>query len=450
MKKLLLAVPLVAGASWAGASYYTGAQTQDAYEQLLAQLNEMKPFTLVNESYTSGFVRSQAVTQVMDSASADARVLFRLQHDIDHTPLGVDEGLVRVGAAAIRTTLVRDDSLPESLVDFLTGFVEAEPFIIDTQVRFNGDTDTRLQLSPYQYQHEGVDVDFDGIDYSMVVAGDSVLGSGTLGAIEFSREGGVLHLSPGKITTDLARIDQSVYSGSNGIEFDRFTISSDNQSGPQATLESIGLKSNTQVEDDQLSSQTRLSIASIDSPLPLHAASLETSVSKLSIEGIQSYVDTISQLSIADAMLSDDPDIARRVLEAYLPMIGPGTGLDVGVAFSNEGGDASLSYGIGVIDDSVPGFPVNGLTSIVTLRDLLNVLTLEAHLAADAAAIDQTPLAMFMMSPQAQQVVVADGISYTSDMTLKELIVDINGNPLALEMLLGDKLDIPLTDIMTL
>lgn len=450
MKKLLLAVPLVAGASWAGASYYSGSQTQSAYDQLLAQLNEMKPFTLVNESYSSGFAKSHAVTQVMDSASADAKVLFRLQHEIDHSPVGVNGGNVRVGAASIKTTLVRDDSLSESLLEMMEGFTETEPFVVDTQVSFDGNIDNHLQVSPYQLQEDGASVSFGGIDYLVSVAGDAVLGSGTLGAIEFSREGNELSLSPGMIKTDLARISQSIYSGSYGIDFDSLSISSADNMSMHANLASIGFHSDTQVKGDQLSSQSLMSVGSIDSMLPINAVSLESTVSNLSIKGVQSYVDTVSQLSIADAMLSDDPEIMKRILGAYMPMIGPGTGADFGLRFSNDGGDASLVYGISVIDETVPAFPANGLASIVTLRDLLNVLTLEAHLDADATAIDQTPLAMFMMSPQAQQVIVADGVSYKADLTLSELIVDINGNPLALEMMLGDKLDTPLADMAKL
>ncbi len=450
MKKLLLAVPLVAGASWAGASYYSGSQTQSAYDQLLAQLNEMKPFTLVNESYSSGFTKSHAVTQVMDSASADAKVLFRLQHEIDHSPVGVNEGNVRVGAASIKTTLVRDDALSESFVELMEGFTEAEPFVVETQVGFDGNIDNHLQLSPYQRQEDGANVSFGGIDYSVSVADDAVLGSGTLGAIEFSREGNELSLSPGLIKTDLARISQSIYSGSYGIDFDSLSINSADNMGMHAKLASIGFHSDTQVKGDLLSSQSLMSVGSIDSMLPINAVSLESTVSNLSIEGVQSYVDTISQLSIADAMLSDDPETMKRILGAYVPMIGPGTGVDFGLRFSNEGGDASVAYGISVIDETVPAFPANGLASIVTLRDLLTVLKLEAHLDADATAIDQTPLAMFMMSPQAQQVIVADGVSYKADLTLSELIVDINGNPLALEMMLGDKLDTPLADMAKL
>ena len=74
----------------------------------------------------------------------------------------------------------------------------------------------------------------------------------------------------------------------------------------------------------------------------------------------------------------------------------------------------------------------------------LDILKLELHLDADAAAVDQTPLAMLMMQPQAQRYVHSDGVSYTSDIVVQELQVDINGNRLSLETILGEMLDMPL------
>lgn len=91
MKKLLLALPLIAGTSWAGTSYYAGSSTKDAYSDLLVQLNEFKPFTLVNEQYSAGIATSTAITVVKASSAPDAEILFRLHHDINHSPVGLND-----------------------------------------------------------------------------------------------------------------------------------------------------------------------------------------------------------------------------------------------------------------------------------------------------------------------------------------------------------------------
>ena len=450
MKKLLLAIPLVAGASWAGASIYSGAHTQSAYDQLLTQLNELKPLTLVNETYSTGFLNSTAVTKVMESAAPDAKVLFRLQHDIDHSPVAIVDSNVRIAAASIKTTLLNDGSLSESGVEFMQGFVDAEPFQINSEVGFDGNTRNQLLVSAYHHQEDGVELDFGGLDYNADVMGDSIKGSGQIGEITVDGDGKLLNLSAGVITTDLTRISQSVYTGNYGIEFDKLTVSPGQGMPLDLVLESIGVNSDTILEDDQLTSRSSIHVGKIDSPLPLNSASLDVGVSNLSMSGIKQYVEAINQLPVTDSILSSDPEMIKAVMSSFLSAIGPGTGLDYKLQFSNDGGNASLDFGISVIEESSPKYPASGLASIATFRDLLNVTYLEAHLDADADAIDQTPLAMFMMSRQAQQLIVTDGTSYKVDVTLKDLIVDINGNPQSLDVMWGEMLDMPLADVMNM
>lgn len=450
MKKLLFAIPLIAGASWAGASIYSGAQTQSAYDQLLTQLNEMKPFTLVNESYAAGFLNSTAVTKVMESAAPNAKVLFRLQHQIVHSPVAVVDTDVRIAAASISTTLLDDGSLSSSAVEFMQGFVDAEPFQINTEVGFDGNTRNQLRVSAYHYEKDGVELNFGGLDYNADVLGDSIKGTGEIGAISVEGHGNQLGLTPGLITTDLERISQAVYAGRYGVEFNQLTVSSNEAMPMDVVLESIGVNSDTTVENNQLSSRGSVHVEKIVSPLPLTSATFAVGISNLSLSGIRQYVNAFNQIPVADSMLNSDPERVKAVMSTFLPAIGPGSGLDYKLEFTNDGGTASLDYGISVVDGSSPNYPTEGLATITTLRDLLNVTRLEAHLQADADAIDQTPLAMFMMSPQAQQVIVADGTSYKADITLRDLIVDINGNPLSLEMMLGEMLDMPLADAMNI
>lgn len=448
MKKLLLAIPLVAGASWAGAAIYSGSQTQSAYEQLLTQLNEIKPLTLVNETYSTGFLNSTAVTKVMESAAADAKVLFRLQHDIDHSPVAVVDSSVRIAAANINTTLLDDGSLPESAVEFLQGFVDVEPFQINTKVGFDGSTRYQLLVSAYQFQEEGVEMNFGGLDYSADILGDTIKGAGEFGEITVNGHGKALTLTPGFITTDLTRISQAVYAGNQDLKFDKLTVSSDQGMPFEVALESIGLTSDNTVENDQLSGRASVHVGKIHSPLPLNSASVDVGLSNLSIAGFNHYLEAVYQTPASDSELSSDSERLDAVMSAFLPAIGPGTGMDYKLRFSNDGGSASLDHGVSVVEEASPHYPAGGLASIATFRDLLNVIFMEAHLNADADAIDQTPLAMFMLSPQAQQVIVADGTSYKADISMKDLVVDINGNPLSLEMMLGEMLDMPLADIV--
>lgn len=447
MKKLLIAIPLVVGASWAGASYYAGTQTQSGYDQLLAQLNEFKPFTLVNEQYYAGVANSTAITKVMDSTSADATVLFRLHHAISHSPIGLNDNGVRVGAATIVTTLVKDDALPAGFIAAIDGFTNAEPFLMNTEVGFDGASVHQFLVSPYQRQYDEINVMFDGIDYTSSIKGDSFVGAGTIGKLSVTDDDTEMNLSAGAINMDLTRISQAMFTGTYGIAFDSLSLAGDNIPSI-IDLKAIGLTSDTKIIDGLLDSSAAFLVGDITSPLPINSAGIDFSINGISITGMEKTVEQISQIPMLDMMEMSDPEVVMAVLESYKSMIGPGASIDYGFNVSNDGGDAELNYGLSVADAASPNYPAGGFNSASTVRDVLNMLKFEAHFKADVAAIDQTPLAMFMGAPQAQQYIVSDGVNYTADLTVTDLIVDINGNPMSLELMVGEMLDTSFADVL--
>ena len=114
MRKVLLALPLVASASWAGSTYYAGSQAQPAYEKLLADLNQAASgmFILESASYSAGFTESSAITNVK-LLHIEEPVIFQLQHSINHSPVGTDPEGARFSASSITTT-INADSLQDN------------------------------------------------------------------------------------------------------------------------------------------------------------------------------------------------------------------------------------------------------------------------------------------------------------------------------------------------
>ena len=106
MKSLIVALPLIAGATWAGTSYFAGAQSEAGYDQFLSQTNAANFLTFEKESFEQGLTTSKAVTVVKESSAPDAEVLFRLAHDINHSSVQLNDNSPSVGTATIRTTLV--------------------------------------------------------------------------------------------------------------------------------------------------------------------------------------------------------------------------------------------------------------------------------------------------------------------------------------------------------
>ena len=443
MKKLLLALPLIAGTSWAGTSYYVGSSTQDAYTELLTQLNEFKPFTLINEEYSAGLAKSTAITKVMASAAPDAEVLFRLQHDIDHSPVGLDGAGVRFGAAAIKTTLVLPNDASHSM---LQGFSSEESVVINTDVKFDGSATHQLLVSSFETMKDGESIKFDGLDYSAVVNGDAIKGFGSIGEFTFDSPMASIKLAPGTIDVDLEKFADGVFSGSYGILFDELSIES--VAMPfGVTAQEIGFSSNSKINGTTFDTDGNISVGNIESPLPVNNFSIAVGTHDLSVEGTSNYFKTMSQFSALSADNASNPEFLNQWFSAMIGVFIPRAGITYDIDVNNDGGNANVKISMSVIDDSSPNYPTTGLTSLTTVRDLLNVTQAEFSLQADAAALDQTPLAAFLVSPQVEQFVLADGVSYQSKINVKDLIVDINGNPLSLELIMGDTLDMPLPAI---
>lgn len=440
MKKLLLALPLIVGTSWAGTSYYAGTSTQDAYTDLLKQLNEFKPFTLVNEQYSAGLANSTAITSVMASAASDAKVLFRLQHDINHSPVGLKDSGVRFGAATIKTSLLLPDASSNSMFQ---GFSSAEPVVINTEVQFNGIATHQLLVSTFEMLEDDGSIRFDGMEYTAVVNGDAITGTGVIGEFTVDSPLASIRLAPGDIDVDLEKFADGLYSGGYSLSFNEASIESAVMPFGLG-IQDIYVSSDTKINGSTFDTNGTISLGNIDSPLPVNNASVKFGVNNLSIEGSSKYLNIMSQFSALDENLATNPDYLKQWSSAIAKVFGPNAGVTYEIDFNNDGGNANLKVNVGVIDGASPNYPLTGLQSITTVRELLSVTEAELRFHADAAALDQTPLAALLVSPQTEQFVLADGITYQSLIKTKDLIVDVNGNPLSLELIMGDTLDMTL------
>lgn len=440
MRKLLLLLPLVAGASWAGTTYYSGSQTQPAYDKLLSQLNQMKPFTVVSEEYNAGFMQSTAITKVTVSSAEDAEVLFRLKHVIDHSPVGVDAAGTRVGANSVMTTLMIEDMPGE----ISAGFNGEEPLVLHTRVNMSGDTVNELDIAKFSLQEDGESFEFGGGNYQITSdAAGRVFGEGILQAISITDDVGTkINVAASPTVIDLQRVSESIYSGEYSISFPSIVVSAP-ATGMEFDIKDIKLSSASQIEAGLYSGDAALVVGSLQSPLPVNSASWTFSMHDFSLDGLQKFNDTVQSLSVMDPdSLSEQAqeDVVASVVDAYKSLITPGIGIKNEIKATNDGGDMSLLTAIQFKGDG----SVSGTENMFTVRDLLQALTANVVLDADAAAVNQTPLAMMMMHPIASQYVLDDGVKYKSDIKVADLILDANGDPQSLEMMLGGMLETPL------
>ncbi|OED40095.1 hypothetical protein AB833_13025 [Chromatiales bacterium (ex Bugula neritina AB1)] len=442
MKKILLALPLIAGASWAGSTFYAGTQAQPAYEKLLSQLNEQAAGVLVFESkeYNAGFTHSTALTNITVHNAPETQVL-QLQHDISHSPIGSDPQGARFSASSITTRLLQDSIESEQGKEVLAGFDGGEPFVLYTDVAFNGSTFNDLQLSSFSMRSERGSFTFDGGRYEITGQNDKVDITGILGEFKFiDATNNTVSVAESSTNFDLLMVGKGVFTGEQTVTFPSVTISNN---GLDAKLDDIVLRSMTSLNGEKLNSETGFSIASISSPMPLNSLSWDFALNGMSVEGLEHYIATMNQIS----SLSEDElqeigfaTLMTQLRDGFSSLAPPGTEFSNKLTLTNDGGDLVNEIDLTFLGDGSD----SGIDSMLTVGDLLQAINVNMELEADAPAISMTPAAMFMMHPMAQQYIINDGEKYTSNINIANLMLDINGTLQPLDQLMGDTLDIPL------
>lgn len=437
MKKLLLALPLVAGGAWAGSTYYAGSQAQPAYEKLVAELNTAASQALVLEvaEYNAGFTQSTALTNVMVHGYPD-QVLFQLKHDIQHTPIGSDPEGARFSASSITTTLAKAASDAGEFDELFQHFDGGQPFVLYTDVGFTGDTTSDLQISAANWaEDEAGSVSFAGGRFNITAIGDKVDVHGVLGAFDLtnSDNGAVITIAESTTNLDLFKVGKGVYTGNQSVVFPSMALT--DETGGYYSVSDIVFDTVSSLVGDTIDSTMEFSVAQIESPMPVSSASWEMGVRGVPLEALEDYIEAVGDL---EQLIASEAGM-DALFKAYSGLIAPGVKFDNKLTVNNEGGDIVADVKFSFIGDG----SADGLSLVSTVGDLIETVSVNVILDADAAAIDMTPAAMFMMHPMAQQYIIASSDKYSSNIHVANLMLDINGNMQPIRQLLGDGLDEP-------
>lgn len=297
-------------------------------------------------------------------------------------------------------------------------------------------------------QEDGKTIEFDGGNYQITsdTAG-RVYGEGIMQALSVIDDTGTeVKLAASPTMIDLQHVSQNIYSGEYSITLPSVVVNAPAM-GMEIDIKDVQLSSVSKINSGLYTGDASLEIGSLQSPLSVYSVSWLFSMQDFSLDGLQKFNDTVQALSVMDPAIEGfarDEAIAS-LLDAYKALITPGIGFKNEIKASNSGGDMSLVTAIKYKGDGSQ----SGTDNLVTVRDLLQALTANVVLDADAAAVNQTPLAM-MMHPMASQYVIDDGVKYTSDLKVADLILDANGDPQSLEMMLGGMLEMPLNFLESL
>lgn len=464
MKKSLLAAPLVvglAGASWAGTTFYGGCESRAVYERLVAQLDEALELDVRSVAWERGFLASEAITELSAPGADDGEALVRLHHRIEHSPIGLGEE-AGLRAARIVTTVVTDDLRDGDLVRLLAGFGGAEPLTLVSIVGFDGTSRNRLRLAPYASVAEnGSLVTAREMSWDFDIGRDgAVAGNGLWDGADIAvADGPSIALAGGSGRFAFDGIDDLNGSGAlhdSAYRLDLAELRVEHpEGGLAATLRDLSVDATYRIdrradrEALRADGETRIAVAGIDVPMvALDSLGLVARFERIDLTGLLRGKPGEARSSALGLAGAGDGEGARAELRpsAMLgAMIVPGAALGYELVVANAGGEARTSLELGFEGDGSPSGKDSLLAPEATVADLIGATRGSLELRADADAVALTPAAMFLDPQRLAPWVVVDGDGdYRADLALEGLVVDVNGMPMPLGALLGEMLAMPL------
>ena len=446
MKKLLAFIPLLAGGAWAGTTLVAGNQTEPAYNDLIAHLNERSPVPFVVESYEKGYLKSTAITKVMDSKAANADVVLRLKHEMSHSTIAMDDAGTRVGKSAITTTLLLDEPMNPDLAEMLEGFSGQAPFELISHVGVSGEAVNTLRLNPYQLEKDGGSINAGGGEVRFTVDADqAIYGSGEMlpiKAVDLNQNQELFSSEGIDLAFDMKLHESGFYQGTQSFNIESIS-GIDVRTGSEFAFSDFTFDANNDLSGETGNGKIVLAIGDIKSMLPVNSGSLEVSTDGLSIAAMTGFKQMMNEL---ENMSQSDMEAAQTMMSDYAKLMTElfqgGSSISYRLIANNDGGTAATDMTINRNEDAAE------FSNETTLGDLLLSLSGEINLDADGGAVDLTPMGFMLQAPPASDFISFDGNKYNSKIVLADNVIDLNGTPFPLDMMLGPYLDMSLADAM--
>lgn len=235
---IVLAALALAGAAFAGGTYFAGSVTESEYENAWQQLEDAPDVRIVDRSYQSGVLGAEARTEIAPAGDA----LAELQNSMpemnadDWTLVFTDRirfGPVLTGAdaffgAAHSQGTVRAGEALAATVPALAG---GEALLeTDTTVGFDGSGRMRLTSPDREWQKAGTSVDVAGVAATVTwqSGGGAFTGSGGVDALAFQGEGGRARLTDLRFQGDTEQITERLWLGTSELRLAEVVLESDN------------------------------------------------------------------------------------------------------------------------------------------------------------------------------------------------------------------------------
>lgn len=447
MKKLLFALPLIAGASWAGTTYYSGAQTEPAYNRLLEQLNNTEIFVLKSAEYKAGFTTSTAITEVRLNDETKPDVLFRLKHEINHSPVSIVPENARFGAANIITTLITDgyDNEDQAMLQF---FDTGEPFVMDTDVAIDGGTTTKLKVNAFSKRDEELNLSTNGAIINVVTTSAGVVsGDGLISDIEVTdNEHMNFKMAGNKLNFVYEKIENLFFNLKFDMNIEEMIVSDSSMSNQELfRLDNAHYTINQQLSQSSPYIKQTVGIANLTTDLvPLKSLDFNTEIAGFSIDYLLANANAFKNLKTGNDVEAwlQTQEFVTMMRETLVP--DTSLSLETNAATTEGNADAAIKLwfaGNGSAD---------GYTGMATTGDLARAIAGTASIKADKSALMSTPLGEMLNDPIAQIYLKITNDTVSVDAKLQELLLTINEQILPIELMAGELLQMPLETLLEL
>jgi len=451
MKKLLLALPLVAGVSWAGSTYFSGAQTEAAYTRMLDQLNanSNNMFVLKSTEYKAGVMESTAVTQVRSTEKSGQDIQFSLKHQINHSLVSVKPENPRFGAASIITTLLVDDSYSDDMKKILNAFESGEPFVATTEVGVDGATTSEIKINAMDHSEGDSTLKSTASIFNFATTADGDFnGDGVFESFMIS-EGSdkKAEMSNLAMKINASKINRAEKTSAYLYDAD-FELTMDEANivdggSPAALIKGINYVVSQDLSSDEPTANFTVGVDNLEiAAVPLKSFDLGMALTGFSIEEMlanESFFKEFQSSSNPEELL-----FSEKGLELMRATIKPDTKIAVKLdAVSTDGnGNAAIDLwftGNGSDD---------GYTGMATTGDLAKSIAGTAVADIDKSVIMMTPLGGMLEHPMAQAYLTITEDKIKLNANLEQLVLKLNDQVIPLEMMAGGMLNMPLESML--
>jgi len=451
MKKSLLALPLVAGAAWAGSTYYSGAQTEAAYTRLLEQLNNSSnnAFVLKSTEYNAGTMESTAITEVRSSEASGEDIHFFLKHQINHSLVSVAPENPRFGAASIITTLLVDESYSDDAKEFMKSFETGEPFVATTEVSVDGATTSEIKINAVDHSADDTIVKSSGSVINVVTTADgNVTGDGTADNFMFS-EGTDKKADMSNLTMkfDMNKLkgEETASAYFRDLNFElKMDESKIVDGGKQvALIEGISYVLNQDLSSDEPSANFSMGVDSLEiEAVPLKSADVAVALTGFSIKDLianETFFEEFKTASKPEELI-----FSGQGLELLRATFKPDTKMAIKLDATSTEGDGNAAVDLWFSGNGSD----DGYTGMATAGDLAKSIAGTAVVDVDRAAIMMTPLGGMLEHPMAQAYLTVTEDKVSLNANLDKLVLKLNEQVIPLELMAGDMLNMPLEDLL--